>query len=125
MLEKLFRLASWSLAVIILALSIVPATVRPVTGTGQNFEHVLAFMALGATFGLGYPRVPARLFIALPLFAGAVELSQLLVPSRHARMGDFVVDAGAALLGVAISWLLNRLKAKILARRVLSPRRSL
>jgi len=31
--------------------------------------------------------------IGLALFAGAIEVAELLVPGRHARLSDFVVDA--------------------------------
>jgi len=47
----------------------------------------------------------------LVIFAGAVELAQTGVPGRHARLSDFIVDALAACVGVAI--------ASILAARTL------
>jgi VanZ family protein len=37
------------------------------------------------------------------VLVGALELLQLLVPGRHARLEDFVVDALAALAGFAIA----------------------
>jgi VanZ family protein len=38
-------------------------------------------------------------------FAAAVELVQLFVPGRHARVSDFVVDAAAICSGLIMAWL--------------------
>jgi VanZ family protein len=35
----------------------------------------------------------------------------MLVPGRHARLSDFLVDAAASSLGVGLSYLLMKLKA--------------
>jgi len=42
------------------------------------------------------------------LFAGAIELAQLFVPGRHAGLGDFIVDALAACIGLAASQVWRR-----------------
>jgi len=42
------------------------------------------------------------------LFAGAIELAQLFVPGRHARLSDFTVDALAARIGLAASQVWRR-----------------
>jgi len=34
---------------------------------------------------------------------GALELLQLLMPGRHARLEDFIVDAIAACAGIAVA----------------------
>ena len=52
--------------------------------------------------GLGHPPRYSTA-IGLVLFAGAIELAQLFVPGRHARLSDFVVDALAACIGLAAS----------------------
>ena len=44
-----------------------------------------------------------------------LELMQFLAPGRHARLEDFLVDAGTACLGFAIAaladWVVTRLRA--------------
>jgi len=46
--------------------------------------------------------------IGLALFAGAIEVAELLVPGRHARLSDFVVNALAACIGLAASHVWRR-----------------
>jgi VanZ family protein len=107
-MQKLFQIAGWFVAFLIVILSIVPPSLRPVTDLPHNLEHALIFLVTGASFEIGYPR---RFFVnamGLTAFAGAVELAQLWSSGRHARMSDFIVDALAALIGVGIAWLALR-----------------
>jgi VanZ family protein len=39
-------------------------------------------------------------------FSGAIELIQLGIPGRHARVSDFVVDALSVSIGVGIAFML-------------------
>jgi VanZ family protein len=110
---KIARIAAWLLTVAIIALSLVPSWLRPETDMPHDFEHLLIFFATGVGFGLGYGRRPYLLMVMLVAFAGVVELAQIVVPSRHARLSDFVVDAFAACVGAAIS--------SVLASRKLEP----
>jgi VanZ family protein len=43
------------------------------------------------------------------VFCAALELLQLGVPGRHARLSDFLIDAGAVCFGIAIAWFARRL----------------
>ena len=110
-MQKFWQLAGWTLAVIIAALSLVPGTIRPVTGVAHDFEHLLIFLAAGFAFAFGYRSRPWLVAIGLMVFSGTIEVAQSFVPGRHARVHDFVVDATAALLGLGIGWLLARLGA--------------
>jgi VanZ family protein len=107
--NRSFQVFAWSLAVIIVLLSIGPPSTRPVTGAGSNLEHLLIFLAMGAAFGLAYPRRFAVLPFAMLIFAGAIEIAQMMVPGRHARLSDFLTDATASCLGVGLSFALTRL----------------
>jgi VanZ family protein len=101
--QMTYRFGGWLLALLITALSLVPPDLRPESGTSHHFEHFAIFCATGAAFGLGYHsnrRLPA---VALVLFAAAIEFAQIFTPGRHARLGDFFVDALAACIGVALS----------------------
>ncbi len=81
------------LAAAILVLSLIPSELRPETSVPHKLEHLLIFAAAGVAFGLGYEARRGLLAIQLVIFAGAVEIAQLFVPGRHARLSDFLVDA--------------------------------
>ena len=92
-MQLVVRIVAWSLAATIVVLSLVPSELRPETGAPHILEHGLIFGATGAAFGLGYEARRGILAIQLVIFAGAVEIAQLFVPGRHARLSDFLVDA--------------------------------
>jgi VanZ family protein len=97
------RIAAWLLAIAIIILSLVPPTLRPETAVPHNLEHSSIFVATGVAFGIGYSRRPILITIMLVIFAGAIELTQIVVPGRHARVSDFIVDALAACVGAAMT----------------------
>jgi len=106
--QKAFQILAWLLVLAIVILSFGPPASRPVTGAGHNFEHVAIFLATGAAFGFGYPRRVFVLPIALLVFSAVIEIAQLMVPGRHARLSDFLTDAGASCLGVFLALLVVR-----------------
>lgn len=108
MLKLVFRVAAWSLAAIIVVLSLVPAELRPVTGAPHDVEHFAIFAGTGLAFGLGYEHRHGAIAILLVAFAGVIEIAQLFVPSRHARLLDFVVDAFALCFGLMAAGLVYR-----------------
>jgi VanZ family protein len=101
------RILAWMLATAIVILSIVPPSLRPETGTPHAFEHIAIFFVTGLLFGIGYDRRHWLLGALLVVFSGTVELAQLLVPGRHARWSDFVIDALAISAGVAVTSLVR------------------
>jgi VanZ family protein len=105
-MQRFFQIVAWLLVLAIVVLSLGPPSVRPVTAAGHNFEHLLIFLATGGAFGLGYPRRFLLLPIGLLAFAAAIELAQMLVAGRHARLSDFLTDAAAAWVGIGLSFLL-------------------
>jgi VanZ family protein len=66
-------------------------------------EHFAIFAITGFAFGLAYDRKPIGIMLVLVIFAGVIELAQLFVPGRHARLSDFIVDALAACVGAALA----------------------
>lgn len=102
-MRTLCRVAAWGIALIIVGLHIVPATYRPVTAVSHNFEHLLIFFALGMAFGLGYHHRSRALAVALPVFCLAIEFVQILIPGRHARMSDFLINTVAVFVGLGIA----------------------
>ena len=104
-MRTIARATGWLLVAAIVTMSVIPASSRPVSGAGQNSEHFLVYLATGLAFGFGYAPKFWRLAFSLLTFSAGIELAQLLVPGRHARMSDFLVDATAAWLGLLLSWL--------------------
>jgi VanZ family protein len=94
----------------VIALSVAPASVRPVTGLGQTIEHALCFFALGAVVAYALSLSLLQSMTAGIAFASIVELAQIPVPSRHARVSDFVIDAVAICTGIVITRLLMSLR---------------
>jgi VanZ family protein len=86
---------------------------RPHSNLGQSGEHALAFILVGLAFGLAYTGNRPRTAVIAVILTGVVELLQFLVPGRHARMEDFVVDALAACVGFIVAasadWTVRRL----------------
>ena len=109
--QKLFQVAAWLLALAIIMLSLGPPSTRPVTGAGHGLEHLLMFLATGVAFALGYPRRFWLLAVALLAFVAAIEIAQIWVPGRHARLGDFLIDATASCFGVGLSYLMVKSRA--------------
>jgi VanZ family protein len=97
------RLVAWLLAAAVTFATLGPSHYRPeAPAITHDGEHALAFVLLGLAFALAYPR--QRLWVACVtvVLIGLLELLQLFVPGRHARLEDFVVDALAALAGFAL-----------------------
>jgi hypothetical protein len=104
---KLIRFVAWSLVGTIIVVSLVPAQLRPETGLPHMPEHFAAFALTGFAFGLSYNIKTATLLLRLVFFAGAVEIAQIFIPGRHARLSDFLVDA-IAIAGGSIAGSLTK-----------------
>jgi hypothetical protein len=111
MTVRLFQLCAWLVLGVIVALSLVTPSLRPVTVMPHGIEHAAIFALAGFAAALGYPNRPALTMAALVAFSGAVEVAQLFAPGRHARLIDFVVDAAAACIGAGIAHVAMRLRA--------------
>ena len=108
----ILRLFAWGLAAAVAFATLGPAEQRPHSNLGQNGEHALAFVLLGLAFGLAYTRNRLLTAAFVIAFTGLIEILQFLAPGRHARLEDFVVDALAACLGLALAaaldWTIRR-----------------
>lgn len=97
-----FRLAGHAGLLLIIILSLVPGSARPHTGAGGGIEHWVAYLLVGACYGLGLarrnPAVVAGL--ALALTAAILEVLQLFVPGRNAEFSGFASSAFGACTGL-------------------------
>ena len=89
-------------------LSVIPADERPVSGLQHVWEHFIAFGPAGFLIGLAYAMRFRWLYLGAIAFTLALELSQIPLATRHARVNDFIVDAVAACLGLAVSQAFRR-----------------
>jgi VanZ family protein len=105
---NLFPVAAWAAASAIVALTVVPPSLRPVTDAPHDVEHAAAFLIVGILFGLAYEGRERILSVGAVVFCAMVEILQLYVPGRHARWIDFVVDAVAAVFGIFVGALGSR-----------------
>ena len=105
----LARTLAWIGISAIIVLSIVPANDRPVSGVGQGFEHFTAFALVGAAFAIGYRLSLIRLLTLAVLFCGGIELLQVPLPTRHARVSDFLVDSVGACFAILCVFVANQI----------------
>jgi VanZ family protein len=94
------RIMAWIGILAIIILSVVPAADRPVTGAGQLLEHFTAFAIVGGAFAIGYRLSLKRLMFLAVFFCAGIELLQVPLPTRHARVSDFLIDTAGASLAV-------------------------
>jgi VanZ family protein len=94
-LTTVLKLLAWLLLAVIAFSTLAPIGLRPETGASPNLERAAAYALFGLVFALAYPR---RLWLGIGIIvvsAVGLELLQLFVATRHARLAD----AGFKLLG--------------------------
>jgi len=99
---RLLRLFAWLLAAAVTFATLGPPQDRPHSNLGHIGEHALAFVLLGLAFALAYPRHRLLAASITIIMASLLEFLQLIVPGRHARIGDLIVEVLAALAGFAL-----------------------
>jgi VanZ family protein len=107
MTMTLARLSAWLLAAAVTFATLGPPRYRPHANLGQDGEHALAFVLIGLAFGLAYRQHRLLAATIAVVLTGALELAQLWVPGRHARLEDFAVDALTACVGFVAAALLD------------------
>jgi VanZ family protein len=110
----ILRIIAWLLTAAVTFATLGPPRYRPHSMLGQDGEHALAFVLVGLAFGLAYPQRRLLTTGIAVVLIGVLELLQLWMPGRHARLEDFVVDALAACAGIAVAagmdWVRRRSK---------------
>lgn len=85
-----------------------PINLRPISPLPTQLERALALTLIGFMFAVAYPR--HLLLVALVVLGAtvALELLQLLAPSRHGRWVDAAVKLIGGSVGLVAGWLANR-----------------
>ena len=108
-MTRTIKIVAWLLLLSIIVLSVVPPSFRPITVLPHSIEHLTMFSVTGLAFGSAYAsryRDTFALVLFAVDFAAGVELVQLMIPGRHARLSDFIVDAFGLCIGVVFgTWL--------------------
>ena len=94
-------MVGWVLLVAIAVLSFVPPSSRPDTGVPHSLEHLALFVPTGLAFALGYAPATCCSF-RLIAYAAVVELGQIWVPGRHARLSDLIINVLGLCIGVGL-----------------------
>ncbi|MBR0817000.1 VanZ family protein [Bradyrhizobium liaoningense] len=106
------RFFAWLLAAAVTFATLGPPGLRPHSDLGQDGEHALAFILVGLAFGLAYRNRRWAVAALSVVLIGVLELMQFWAPGRHARLEDFLVDAGTACIGFALAavadWVMAR-----------------
>ena len=99
----ILRIFAWLLAAAVTFATLGPPRFRPHSDLGQDGEHALAFMLIGLAFGWAYSRNRLLTTTLSVVMIGILEILQFWAPGRHARLEDFIVDALAACVGLAVA----------------------
>lgn len=108
LLGQLVRFSAIGLALILVILTIVPAADRPETGLQHDVEHFGAFGLLGLLLGFGFRADAKPMVLGSIAFAAFIEVAQLQLQTRHARLEDFLIDAAGLCVGLLIGRLVSR-----------------
>jgi VanZ family protein len=100
LVQNIGRVVAWGTLAAIVVLSLVPPAERPITPFPHNVEHVGIFLLNGAAFGLGYRGYEWLSSLGAAIFCAGIEVAQLMIPGRHARVSDFIVDTIAVCVGI-------------------------
>lgn len=112
------RVGAWVALAVIVFSTLAPIDLRPHSGLPVQLERLLAFVVAGFLMALAYPR---HIIVCAVLVLGAavaLEVMQLVTPSRHGRGIDLVVKLLGGSGGIAAAWAIDRI---IERRHVKSP----
>ena len=102
-LQLTLRIIAWLLLAGIAFSTLAPIGLRPESGFSPNAERAFAYAVAGLVFALAYPRRLVLVMALVVVSAVGLELLQLIVISRHARLAD----AGIKLLGGGLGVMLG------------------
>lgn len=103
MLDKrilaLVRIGAWILVTLLIVVTLVPIGFRPVVTANPSIERIAAYVLAGLLMTMGYPRHWLCVLLGGVILVGGLEAAQNLTSTRHGRLDDFLVKAGATLVG--------------------------
>ena len=90
--------------VLVIVLSLMPASSLPSADISDKIEHYLAYFALAAAGAAGFHGQRARLIIIFSLIALGIlmEFGQMFAPGRDPSIGDGIANALGVLCGAMV-----------------------
>lgn len=115
MMRLAARIAGWLAVIAIVVLSLVPGDLRPHVVTSNKLEHFGAYLVAASLLRIGHTGRQTSLMIAvlLPILAGSLEIGQLWIPGRHARLTDFAVSTLGVWAALTALSLLRRFRPAV------------
>ena len=110
---KILRAVAWLLLVAIIALTLVPADLRPTTPLPLEVERALAFAILAFVFTFAYARHWLLVLALICVGAVVLELAQYLVPTRDPSVVDAIVKVVGAIAGTVAARLMDPWLSKL------------
>ena len=110
MSSKLVRLVAWSCLLAVAIATLAPIGMRPESTLPPSFERIAAFAIIGLLFAIAYPRKPWLAIMVTIGAAVALEMLQILTPSRHGRAFDAALKLAGGAAGLLIGYLAQRLR---------------
>jgi VanZ family protein len=110
---RILRAVAWLLLVAIIAVTLVPADLRPTTPLPLKVERALVFAILAFAFTFAYAK--HWLFVLALICVGAVvlELAQYLVPTRDPSVVDAIVKVVGAIAGTVAARVMDPCLSKL------------
>jgi VanZ family protein len=107
--RPLILAAFWIATIGVGVLALLPASVPMPTTGWDKANHGLAFFTLGLLGAVAWPRSAARVWVALAIYGGAIEIAQALTPTRDGEWLDWCADmVGIGLVALAWRWSARR-----------------
>ncbi len=102
MFYQALRILAWLCVLAIIALSLVPGSLRPHTMPSGRVEHFLAYAGAGSLFSLAYQSLRERvtIWVGLAVLSCALEVLQNLIPSRSPSIFDALASTSGLTIGL-------------------------
>ncbi len=107
-LSTLLRVTTLAYLAFLVVVTLAPVEMRPNIGSSVTIQHFSAFVVLGMLVSLSCRWRVLALVVVVIGIALTLELLQLAVPGRHARLIDFTVKSAGSLAGLAIVLIISR-----------------
>lgn len=112
MLGRIAKIAAWASIAFIVYATLSPLAMRPTLGQlGTDYERFSGYVVVSALILLAYPQHPIRVGLAVIGAAVILEIAQLAIPDRDARVSDALIKVAGALIGIFAAWCWNKWQA--------------
>lgn len=111
--RRAVAIAAWLILAVIVFSTLSPIGMRPRLGVFVHLERFGAFAVLGFLFAIVHSRRVAAVLVCVVAAVIGLELLQMTMSDRHARLSDLAVKAAGGVFGVACGWVLMRNRAPV------------